>query len=319
MHKQNRIDYVKMHGIGNDYVFVSALDAPLPINLNAFGTLARSMSDRHRGVGSDGLILISKPESNLAHVRMQIWNADGSSAEFCGNGLRCVARLCRERFGIHDEVLRIDTGAGVLGVRTVSSEQDAPFVACVDIGTPRFGTDAFLIDKSHVDAVEGFQLRLRSVGAISNIVCVPVSVGNPHVVLLVDDLDQVHAKPFEWIGPLVEIHPAFPEHVNVHAVKVVSRSHLRMQSWERGVGLTRSCGSGACAAVVAARILEMCDTDVCVELPGGKLSVSWDNLHPQSHMTMTGGATYICAGHVYVLPSGELVDAYPSQAAFLPL
>lgn len=322
-----RIEYVKMHGIENDYVLLHTIDSPLTIHPNAIGTLARSVSDRHRGIGSDGLIVISNPQSADAHIRMQIWNADGSSAEFCGNGLRCVARLCRDRFGVEDEVLRIETGAGVLSVRTSvmpsepfeKSEPRKTFLATVEVGVPRCGTDAFLIDRSHVDAVDGYEIRLRNVGATPNIACVPVSVGNPHVVLLADDLDHVYAKPFDWIGPLIEVHPAFPEHVNVHIAKIVSRTHIRMKSWERGVGLTRSCGSGACAAVVTTRLLDLCDAQVSVELPGGKLHVSWDGPSIASPVRMTGSATYVSAGHVYVTPSGEIMDFDPAQAAFLPV
>jgi diaminopimelate epimerase len=251
-----------MHGCGNDYVVVDGFHQ----RVEDPAALARAVSDRRYGVGSDGL-LIALP-SDRADVRMRMFNVDGSESEMCGNGLRCLARFAWER-GLVDRRanLTAETGAGVLGLH-VEADDDRIERITVDMGAPRLergeipmiGPPGRVVDEP-ID-VDGRTLRITA-----------VSMGNPHVVAWVDDVETF---PLETVGPRLERHPSFPRRTNVHVVHVLSRSTVRVRTWERGCGETLACGTGACAVVVAGVLGDRTDREVLLHVRGGDLNVRWD-------------------------------------------
>ncbi|MBS1240088.1 MAG: diaminopimelate epimerase [Proteobacteria bacterium] len=255
-----RIPFIKMHGLGNDFVVLDARrDAPMiPIT----NDLARALADRRTGIGCDQLIVLE--ESDFADFAMRIFNNDGSEVEACGNATRAVALL-------HGEAATIETAGGMLHVSPSEGG------ISVDMGTPRFGWDeiplAYAMD---TDSLPVAWENLESPMA--------VNVGNPHVVFFVEDADAVE---LERLGPQIEHDPLFPERVNVNVAQVVSRKAILLRVWERGAGLTRACGTGACASAVAAMKKGLVDREVAVTLPGGTLTIRWDE---DGEVTMTGPA-----------------------------
>lgn len=255
--------FKKMHGAGNDYVFVDARNQS-----RDWPELAVAVSDRHRGIGSDGLIILLRSER--ADVRMQMFNANGSEGEMCGNGIRCFVRFALEVNALNpsDRPVSVETGAGVMSVTPLWTNGEMTR-ASVRMGPPALGPTEIplaldgqgpVID--HLLEVAGQQVPITG-----------VSMGNPHAVTFIgDDVDDY---PLHDIGPAVESHPLFPNKVNFEIVNVVSRDRLKIRVWERGSGLTQACGTGACAAVVAARLKGVVDDDVTVDLPGGSLNIHW--------------------------------------------
>lgn len=260
--------FTKMHGLGNDYVFLDGFLDPLPDDLPA---VARAVSDRHFGIGGDGLITFEPSE--IADVRMRILNADGSEAEMCGNGLRCVAKALYERGHARRERIRVETGRGPLDVENLV-ENGRVVAVRVDMGAPDFEPDVRTID------VNGERVDLRV-----------VSMGNPHAVVLVDDpTDELVLG----IGPRIEVHPAFPTRTNVEFVRVDGDGEsLTVRVWERGSGETLACGTGACAAVVAATLSGRLAGRAVVRLPGGELEVDWTD---RRGVLMTGPAVEVFRG-----------------------
>ncbi|MEM1109591.1 MAG: diaminopimelate epimerase [Planctomycetota bacterium] len=277
--------FTKMHGLGNDYVYVdgfaNTIDAP--------ENLAVRVADRHFGIGGDGLIIAAPPEAGVeADARMRMFNADGSESEMCGNGIRCVCKL------VHDHKLgpnptanpmKIQTGNGVLSLEyTLDADGNVDTVA-VDMGAPILDLPAIPVDESKIDArLDGAQF---------------VSMGNPHVVIYVDD-DRPLEDPM--LGAELERHPAFPNRINVHFVRVKSRSEVEVYHWERGSGATLACGTGACAVCVAGVLSGRTDRTLTAHLPGGPLKLEWleaDGSKEDSgggHVIMTGPATEVFTG-----------------------
>lgn len=272
--------FPKMHGLGNDYVYVEAFTQPAPADPAA---LARAVSDRHRGIGSDGLILILPSER--ADARMRMFNADGSEGEMCGNGIRCVAKYVHDHGIAQKPCVTVETGRGVLTLDLTVEAGKAETIR-VDMGTPILDPSRIpttLVGQPVVDApivVEGRELRVT-----------PVSTGNPHAVLFVDD---VAAFPLETLGPLVERHPAFPNRVNFHVAQVISPSEVRMRTWERGSGVTMACGTGACAVAVAGALSGRTGRRVLARLPGGDLHLEWAG--DEAPVFMTGPAVEVFSG-----------------------
>jgi diaminopimelate epimerase len=257
--------FLKMQGLGNDFVLFDARQAPLGID----GARARALADRRTGIGCDQLIVLEPSES--ADVRMRIWNPDGSEAEACGNAARCVALL------LGGEV-RIETSGGEI------SGTAAAGAASIDMGAPRFGWDeiplAYPLDTASIPvAWEPLENPFA------------VNVGNPHVVFFVADADAV---PLDRLGPLIERDPLFPRRVNVNVASVEDGA-LRLRVWERGAGLTLACGTGACASAVAAVARKLVESPVEVRLPGGALTVEWQ---PGGTIRMSGGAALVFTGEV---------------------
>jgi diaminopimelate epimerase len=272
--------FTKMHGIGNDYVYVETFSQPPPPDPTR---LAVTISDRHFGVGSDGLILIMP--SDRADARMRMFNADGSEGEMCGNGVRCVAKYLYDHGLAGKEWVTVETGRGVL---TLDLETEAGKVrrVRVDMGTPILKAaeiPTLLVGDPPVDAP--IQIDDR------RFVATAVSMGNPHAVIFVDD---VVTFPLETLGPALEHQPMFPRRVNVHIVDVLSPGEVLMRTWERGSGITLACGTGACAVCVAGVLTGRTGRRVLAHLPGGDLELEWPDR--QSSVFMTGPATEVFTG-----------------------
>ncbi len=249
--------FTKMHGIGNDYVYVSTFDQKPPADPSA---LAVKVSDRHFGIGSDGLILIGPTER--ADARMRMFNADGSESEMCGNGIRCVAKYVYDHGIARKSRVRIETGRGILTLdievedekaRRVKVDMGAPILQGSDIPTTLPGDPPIEVPVT----VNGYSVRVTA-----------VSMGNPHAVVFVDD---VVGYPVEAVGAALERHPSFPRRVNAHFVQVLDRGEVRMRTWERGSGITLACGTGACAVCVAGVLTGKADRKILAHLPGGDL------------------------------------------------
>jgi len=265
----------KMHGLGNDFVVFDGRNAALALDV----ATARAIADRRTGIGCDQVIVLESPAPG-ADAGMRIFNADGDEVEACGNAARCVAQLMLAE---KDKTsVRIDT----LGGRLVCSNA-GPGAVTVDMGVPRLNWQDIPLSQ-RIDT-RGFPLDVdgRAFDAAA------VSVGNPHCVLFVVDAD---AAPVSRIGPKVETHPLFPARTNVEFVSVISRDRLRMRVWERGVGITRACGTGACAAAVAAHRRDLSERKVQIVLDGGTLAIEWRE--DDDHILMTGGAILAFTGDI---------------------
>jgi diaminopimelate epimerase len=279
------LPFAKLHGTANDFVYVDARDG-LPADP---AVLAPRLCDRHRGIGADGLILLQP--SATADCRMEIWNADGSRAEMCGNGIRGFAKFVLDRslLGRQDRrgPLRVETDAGV---KTITTRLDGERVhlVSVDMGTPVWDGRQIPVDADG-DVVEH---PLRVDGRDWRVTC--VSMGNPHCVVFVDDVTSL---PLPEIGPRFEHHPFFPRRVNTEFIRVVSPERLQMRVWERGAAETLACGTGACAAAVAAARTGRTGRSVTVSLPGGDLQIEWQN---DDHVRMTGDAVEVFEGSIEV-------------------
>lgn len=275
------MQFIKMHGAGNDFVLFDLLSsAPLPLDGTDWGALARRICDRHFGVGADGVLLLLP--SDCADARMRIFNLDGSEAQSCGNGIRCLGRYYRDRYGAHVEDLRIQTLGGVSAIRV-----EASGAVTVDMGPPRFGPADVPVA---VEGPDALSVSLEAAGRRMEVGC--VSMGNPHAVHFVER-GAFDGFPLESIGPAVERHSLFPERVNFEVCEVVDGGRLRVRVWERGAGPTLACGTGACASMVVARRRGLVESPVQVELPGGELTIRWDGV---GSVFMTGPAEYVFTG-----------------------
>lgn len=268
-----RLSFVKMHGLGNDFVVVDEREG----RRTDWPELAPRLAHRRLGVGCDQVLLL-RP-SSAADLRMDIYNADGSRAEMCGNGVRCVALYARSRGLAPGETLRVDTLAGIVVTRFRGDQVE------VDMGEP-------VLDGPRIPAAAQGPVREHplSVGeGTVDVTC--VSMGNPHAVVFVDDAE---IYPVADVGPRLETHPFFPRRTNAEFVQVLAPDRLRMRVWERGAGITLACGTGACAAAVAAAWTGRAGREVDVVLDGGALHVRWD---PQtSRVHMTGPAVEVFEG-----------------------
>lgn len=284
--------FTKMHGIGNDYVYVDgfeeAIDDP--------AALAPRIADRHFGVGGDGLILILPPERGVeADVRMRMFNADGSEAEMCGNGVRCVAKYAVDHGLTTARPLAVQTGNGVLGIDYTLDGRGKLATATVNMGEPilepanvPFDPDKLIAtDEPHTFAIP---LPERGYGT-RPLPATMVSMGNPHAVVFVDDDGSLQRAE---LGRTIENHPAFPNRVNVHFVRVEGPGEVTVYHWERGSGATLACGTGACAVVVAGVLTGRTDRTVAAHLPGGDLSLEWREA--DNRVYMTGPAVEVFTG-----------------------
>jgi diaminopimelate epimerase len=258
--------FVKMHGIGNDFVLLRAQG-----DEQDWSPLAQAVCDRHYGIGADGLILVLP--SSRADVGMRMFNPDGSEAEMCGNGLRCVVKyavdegLAQPRGG----ELSVETAVGVLSAQ-VFGEKGAVERVRVSMGVPRFAPQEIPVLVEEEPPLKDLPLDIE--GQRLAVTC--VSMGNPHAVHFIDR--PVGEFPLESVGPKVEHHPLFPQRVNFEVARVLGRERMEARVWERGAGATLACGSGACAAVVAAHVRGLIGEKVDITLPGGMLMVEWDGV-----------------------------------------
>ena len=276
--------FTKMHGLGNDYVYVNCFEQ----ELKDPAQLSMIISDRHFGVGSDGLILVLP--SKVADCRMRIFNADGSEAQMCGNGVRCVAKYVSDHKITQKNPLTVETLAGIKTVQ-LFKEKGLVSKAKVDMGKPRLmrqeipmlGKESRVID----------ELLTTKKGTSFQITC--VSLGNPHCVIFVESFDKIDVTKS---GEEIERHPLFPERINVHFVQIHSPSEVTMKTWERGSGITLACGTGASAGCVAGVLNKKTERNIIAHLPGGDLSLEWAG---DDRVYMTGPATEVFKGE-WMLP-----------------
>jgi diaminopimelate epimerase len=271
--------FTKMHGAGNDYIYVDCFQEPFPQDPAA---LARRVSDRHFGIGGDGLILICP--SQQADARMRMFNADGSESEMCGNGVRCVAKYVYDHRIAHKPQLRIETGRGVLTLDLEIAADKARRVR-VNMGEPILEADRIPTTLPGSPVVNQ---PLTVAGHELRVTC--VSMGNPHCVSYVDKLSD------EWVlgvGSQVETDPHFPKRVNAEFVEVINPQEVRMRVWERGSGETLACGTGACAVCVAGVLTGRTARRLVVHLPGGDLELDWAQ---DNHVFLTGPAVEVFSG-----------------------
>jgi diaminopimelate epimerase len=276
--------FTKMHGIGNDYVYVDCVRNPVPGDPSA---LSRKVSDRHFGIGSDGLILICR--SDKADARMRMFNADGSESEMCGNGLRCVAKYVYDHGIAQKPELKIETGRGVLGVSLEVKNNKVSRVR-VNMGEPILKSAAI---PTTLPGDPPVNAQLVVPGGEFEATC--VSVGNPHAVMYVGE--KYFTGPRDLVaefGPLIENHSAFPRRINAHFVKVHSQNEVTMRTWERGSGITLACGTGACSVCVAGVLTGRTKRQLLAHLPGGDLELDWSE--SDNSVYMTGPATEVFTG-----------------------
>jgi len=275
-----RIDFTKMHGVGNDFV---VFDAPADASLLEPQRL-RSLADRRTGIGFDQALLLGPPRRADSAAFYRVFNADGSEVEQCGNGARCIAALLNRRGLARNGALRLDSPAGVIRARIEPGERVA-----VDMGVPNFDPRSLPFEApreadSYALEVAGQTLQIGA-----------VSIGNPHAVLAVESVERA---PVATLGPLIERHARFPRGVNAGFLETVTRGAVRLRVWERGVGETLGCGTGACAAVAVGRRRGLLAEEVRVGVRGGELRVNWAG--PGERIWLTGPAEISFEGHVEV-------------------
>jgi diaminopimelate epimerase len=278
------LDFTKMHGLGNDFiVFETPRDGQLPSVAEW-----RALAARHTGIGFDQAMVLEPPRRAGTHAYYRIFNSDGSEVEQCGNGVRCLAAFLHRRGvlanGNKDGEILLDSPSGLIRARI----HDENLIS-VDVGAPNFDPKSLPFDASaeaHVYplAVAGTEVEIGA-----------VSIGNPHAVLTVN---SVASAPVDRLGPAIEKHPRFPKRVNVGFMEIVDRTHIRLRVFERGAGETLACGTGACAAVVVGRRHGRLDSTVEVELPGGKLEITWNG--PGEHIWMKGPTAVSFTGRVEI-------------------
>lgn len=252
-----KLNFAKMHGLGNDFVVLDALKAKVQLD----EARVRELADRRTGIGFDQLLLLEAPKSQQFHANYRIFNADGGEVEQCGNGVRCVARYLANHGVVHNGEVRLGTLAG-----PVAAELTGDGLVRANMGVPRLEPK----DIPFTAAARAMQYELDVDGRQVEIGA--VSMGNPHAILDVPDVDSA---PVAELGPRIEHHPRFPKRANVGFVQLLNRGEIRLRVWERGTGETLACGTGACAAVVWGRLLGWLDESVTVQLRGGRLVVSW--------------------------------------------
>jgi diaminopimelate epimerase len=275
-----QLEFTKMHGAGNDVI---VFDAPKDGRLPTVEQW-RALSDRHKGIGFDQAMVIEPPRRDGTHAYYRIFNGDGGEVEQCGNGVRCVASFLFQRGDLKNGEVLLDSPAGLIRARI----HDASLVS-VDMGVPNFDPKALPFEASAESHVYPLQVAGTEVeiGA--------VSMGNPHAVLTVA---SAASAPVDRLGPAIEKHPRFPRRVNVGFMEIVDRSHIRLRVFERGAGETQACGTGACAAVAVGRRHGRLDATVEVQVPGGKLEITWNG--PGEHIWMKGPAAVSFSGRVEI-------------------
>lgn len=290
------VPYLKMNGLGNDFVIVDARESAQRFS----GAAVRAITDRVKGVGADQFIVMETPKAPGVDVFMRIYNPDGGEIDACGNASRCVAALVAEELG--RKAVLLETNAGLLEA-TVTDDS-----VTVDMGAPRFDWDQIPLAEEFADTT-GIELQLGPIDAPILHTPSVVNVGNPHAIFWVSDVEAYDLGRF---GPLLENHPIFPERANISLAQVISSDRIKVRVWERGAGLTLACGTAACAVAVAAARKKLAQRKVTIELPGGPLEIDWrvsDN-----HILMTGPWSLDGEG---VLPDAWLKAGAATEPALL--
>jgi len=254
------MEFTKLQATGNDFILIDARQLEYD-----WAAMARAMCDRHYGVGADGLLLVLKSE--MADFRMRIFNTDGSEAEVCGNGLRCFARYIIECGLVDNPELTIETMAGIRKIQSCANDR-----LQVSMGMPKFRPEDIPVSVEKVDIIPILDYPINIEGRMLPLSF--VSIGNPHAVCFIEE--PVVDFPLSELGTIVEHHPIFPQRTNFEVVNVLSRKEIKSRVWERGVGETLACGSGACAVAIVAKLHDYVDSTVDIALPGGTLGVEWD-------------------------------------------
>ena len=263
--------FTKMHGIGNDYIFINCLNQTVE-NISA---TTKFLSNRHFGIGSDGVVLILP--SLIADFKMDIYNSDGSRAEMCGNAIRCIGKYVYDNTLINKKEVTIETLSGLKTLQ-LHTKESVVWSATVDMGVPVFNTD--INDPYEID------------GKTYNMTC--VSMGNPHAVIFIDS--DVNTFDVHGIGRIIENSKGFPNRTNVEFANIINKNTINMRVWERGAGETLACGTGACAVLCAAVTKGLCDRLATICLPGGNLSIVWND--SDDHIYMTGTTTKVFDGEI---------------------
>lgn len=283
------IFFSKMHGLGNDYIFINCLDERNKIENEKLPQISRYFSNRNFGIGGDGIILIEK--SDIADFKMRIFNSDGSEAQMCGNGIRCFAKFVYENKMINRDEIKIETMAGIKTayIRNSRINKDIQEIT-IDMGIPIFQSSKIPV-KCEVEQ-DNIKLILIELQILDNkITAYTVSMGNPHTVIISNDIENIDIKTF---GKLIENDIHFPEKTNVEFIKILDRGNIKMRVWERGSGETFACGTGACATAVICNKLGLTRKDVKVHLKGGELKIYLDD--KSGKVFMTGTATKVFDG-----------------------
>ncbi len=275
------IKFTKMQGLGNDYVYIDAINQKIENE----SSLAQIISNRHFGIGSDGLILICK--SKIADFKMKMFNSDGSEAEMCGNGIRCVGKFVYDKGFTNKTTLKIETLAGIKELKLNLKEGKVDTVK-VDMGTPIFEAKKIPV-VSNEEIVRNLELEIYK--KKFKFTC--LSMGNPHAVTFIENVENLEVEKY---GSKIEINEKFPKKTNVEFIEIVNKKHIKMRVWERGAGETLACGTGACASVVAGVTNNLLEEKVTVELLGGRLEIEWNK--ENKHVYMTGPAVTVFEGRL---------------------
>jgi len=282
-----KIDFVKMHGLGNDFILIDCSSKPLG-DSSFLSYLAKKLCNRNFGIGADGLILILP--SSKADLRMRIFNYDGSEAQMCGNGIRCFAKYAYENKLVSKNKFTIETLAGII-IPELTITNNKILGVKVNMGTPKLRRREIPMNGKNTLTVVNETLKINPEQTFK-ITC--VSMGNPHCITFVNDVQSISV---DEIGPKIENHPLFPEKINVEFIQVLNKQEINFRVWERGVGETLACGTGACAALVAAVLNKKTDREATIHLPGGALNIEWAD---DRHVYMTGPAELVFRGEMII-------------------
>lgn len=278
------IEFVKMHGLGNDYLYINCIKNREPLFPEE---LAKRLSNRHFGVGADGIILVCN--SKIADFKMRIFNSDGSETEMCGNGIRGFAKYVYDYNLIDKNEFKIETLAGIRKVKLNTLNKSITENITVDMGEPILHPVKIPVLTREEPPIKDLKIVIKN--KIFTITC--VSMGNPHAIIRLHNLEDINIKEY---GPLIENRSEFPKRTNVEFIEIKDRSRIKMKVWERGAGETLACGTGACASTVASVLNGYTERKVVVELLGGELEVEWNE--EDSHVYMTGPATTVFRGRI---------------------
>jgi len=277
--------FFKFQGLGNDYIIIDEFKKSI-IPEEQKSSLAKTLCERRYSIGADGILFVCPPTHSDVDIRMRIFNSDGSEAEMCGNGIRCFAKYVYERGILKKLQMRVETLAGIKIPSLIVINRKVDSIR-VEMGTPQFLRNEIPMKGPNTEVInEELQVQEN----IYSITC--LSIGNPHCVIFLDDLENLDIE----IGKIIEHHEVFPKKINVEFVNILNRGEIKMRVWERGVGETLACGTGACAAAVASIRNEYTDRQVLVHLLGGDLEIVWDETN--NHIYMTGPAEHVFDGEI---------------------
>lgn len=276
------IKFTKMHGLGNDYVYIDAINQKIENE----SSLAKFVSNRHFGIGSDGLILICKSE--VADFKMRMFNSDGSEAEMCGNGIRCVGKFLYDKDLTNKTTVKIETLAGIKTL-ILNTKDEKVETARVDMGEPILEAEKIPVISTE-EPVKNLELEAEN--KKFKFTC--VSMGNPHAITIVENTKEFDVEKY---GKVLEVDKAFPKKANIEFAQIIDRQNINMRVWERGAGETLACGTGACATAVACNLNGLTDRKVNIELLGGTLNIEWNET--DNHVYMTGPAVTVFDGELY--------------------